>query len=156
MGLQEFQIVGRHLPTVSDPNPKIYRMRIFAPNEVVAKSRFWYFLRCVLLHHRLVMVSEESTGSWKRSRRPMAKSLESPWYASPSKFPLQPSRGRRNGIADFRTLFFVFVFFALYHPASCAWTIPMRLLDSWKEATQGQELWHLDTIRLPLRNAQHV
>ena len=47
MGLQEYQVVGRHLPTDSDPNPKIYRMRIFAPNEVVAKSRFWYFLRCV-------------------------------------------------------------------------------------------------------------
>lgn len=45
MGLVEYQIVGRHLPTESDPTPKIYRMRIFAPNEVVAKSRFWYFLR---------------------------------------------------------------------------------------------------------------
>ncbi|KAN0086251.1 Ribosomal L18ae/LX domain containing protein [Tylopilus felleus] len=45
MGLQEFQVVGRHLPTETDPTPKIYRMRIFAPNEVVAKSRFWYFLR---------------------------------------------------------------------------------------------------------------
>ena len=47
MGLQEYQVVGRHLPTEADPAPKIYRMRIFAPNEVVAKSRFWYFLRCV-------------------------------------------------------------------------------------------------------------
>ena len=47
MGLQEFQVVGRHLPTETDPTPKIYRMRIFAPNEVVAKSRFWYFLRYV-------------------------------------------------------------------------------------------------------------
>ncbi|EEB94981.1 hypothetical protein MPER_06120 [Moniliophthora perniciosa FA553] len=45
MGLQEYQVVGRHLPTENDPTPKIYRMRIFAPNEVVAKSRFWYFLR---------------------------------------------------------------------------------------------------------------
>ncbi|KAJ6620643.1 ribosomal L18ae/LX protein domain-containing protein [Mycena sp. CBHHK59/15] len=45
MGLQEYQVIGRHLPTESDPTPKIYRMRIFAPNEVVAKSRFWYFLR---------------------------------------------------------------------------------------------------------------
>ncbi|KAF9069773.1 ribosomal L18ae/LX protein domain-containing protein [Rhodocollybia butyracea] len=45
MGLQEFQVVGRHLPTESEPTPKIFRMRIFAPNEVVAKSRFWYFLR---------------------------------------------------------------------------------------------------------------
>ncbi|KAF7315290.1 60S ribosomal protein L20 [Mycena indigotica] len=45
MGLQEFQVIGRHLPTEAEPTPKIYRMRIFAPNEVVAKSRFWYFLR---------------------------------------------------------------------------------------------------------------
>lgn len=44
MGLKEFQVVGRHLPTEAEPTPKLYRMRIFAPNEVVAKSRFWYFL----------------------------------------------------------------------------------------------------------------
>lgn len=42
--LQEYQVVGRHLPTDSQPTPKLYRMRIFAPNDVVAKSRFWYFL----------------------------------------------------------------------------------------------------------------
>lgn len=47
MPIQEYQVVGRHLPTESEPTPKIYRMRIFAPNEVVAKSRFWYFLRFV-------------------------------------------------------------------------------------------------------------
>lgn len=45
MALKEYQVVGRHLPTASEPTPKLYRMRIFAPNEVVAKSRFWYFLR---------------------------------------------------------------------------------------------------------------
>ena len=56
MGLQEFQVVGRHLPTESDPTPKIYRMRIFAPNEVVAKSRFWYFLRFVPLATSSVLV----------------------------------------------------------------------------------------------------
>jgi len=42
--LLEYQVVGRHLPTESNPTPKLYRMRIFAPNDVVAKSRFWYFL----------------------------------------------------------------------------------------------------------------
>lgn len=47
MGFNEYQVVGRHLPSEAEPTPKIYRMRIFAPNEVVAKSRFWYFLRCV-------------------------------------------------------------------------------------------------------------
>ncbi|CAG7847291.1 60S ribosomal protein L20-A AltName: Full=L18a [Serendipita indica DSM 11827] len=41
----EYQVIGRHLPTAETPTPKLYRMRIFAPNEVVAKSRFWYYLR---------------------------------------------------------------------------------------------------------------
>ena len=43
--LQEYQVIGRHLPTESNPTPALYRMRIFAPNTVVAKSRYWYFLR---------------------------------------------------------------------------------------------------------------
>ncbi|KAL4869146.1 hypothetical protein BDV12DRAFT_86988 [Aspergillus spectabilis] len=42
--LTEYQVIGRHLPTEANPTPKLYRMRIFAPNTVVAKSRFWYFL----------------------------------------------------------------------------------------------------------------
>jgi len=43
--LHEYQVIGRHLPTEANPTPNLYRMRIFAPNKVVAKSRFWYFLR---------------------------------------------------------------------------------------------------------------
>lgn len=43
--LNEYQVIGRRLPTDSVPEPKLYRMRIFAPNVVVAKSRFWYFLK---------------------------------------------------------------------------------------------------------------
>jgi len=42
--LKEFSIVGRKLPTESEPRPQLYRMRIFAPDIIVAKSRFWYFL----------------------------------------------------------------------------------------------------------------
>lgn len=38
-------MVGRHLPTEKDATPKLFRMRLFAPNEVIAKSRFWYFMR---------------------------------------------------------------------------------------------------------------
>jgi len=41
----EYQVIGRHLPTDAEPSPKLFRMRIFAPDEVVAKSRFWYYLR---------------------------------------------------------------------------------------------------------------
>lgn len=43
--LHEYQVIGRHLPTETNPEPSLYRMRIFAPNEVVAKSRYWYFMR---------------------------------------------------------------------------------------------------------------
>ena len=43
--LTEYQVIGRRLPTESVPEPKLYRMRIFAQNTVVAKSRFWYFLQ---------------------------------------------------------------------------------------------------------------
>jgi hypothetical protein len=39
-----FQVVGRKAPTKSEENPEAYRMKIFAPNEVIAKSRFWYFM----------------------------------------------------------------------------------------------------------------
>ena len=42
--LHEYQVIGRHLPSDANPTPKLYRMRIFALNDVVAKSRFWYFL----------------------------------------------------------------------------------------------------------------
>lgn len=40
----EYQIIGRKLPSEAEASPKLYRMRIFAPNDIVAKSRFWYFL----------------------------------------------------------------------------------------------------------------
>ena len=43
--LHEYQVIGRKLPTENDATPKLYRMRIFAPNTQVAKSRFWYFLK---------------------------------------------------------------------------------------------------------------
>lgn len=41
----EYQVIGRKLPTEQDATPQLYKMRIFAANEVVAKSRFFYFLR---------------------------------------------------------------------------------------------------------------
>ena len=42
--VRHFLVTGRKKPTEADFNPKIYTMSIFAPNGVVAKSRFWYFL----------------------------------------------------------------------------------------------------------------
>ena len=34
-----YHVVGRHLPTEKDPSPKIYRMKVFAPNTVRASAR---------------------------------------------------------------------------------------------------------------------
>jgi len=42
--LHEYQVIGRHAPSDKEPNPSIYRMRIFAKSPIFAKSRFWYFL----------------------------------------------------------------------------------------------------------------
>merc|ERR1739845_340545 len=42
--LKEYSIIGRKLPSAMDPNPKLFRQQIFAPDSVSAKSRFWKFL----------------------------------------------------------------------------------------------------------------
>merc|ERR1712137_147113 len=42
--IHEYQIVGRKKPSELQPEPPIFRMRIFAKDSVKAKSRFWYFL----------------------------------------------------------------------------------------------------------------
>ena len=44
MQLKEFMVVGRKLPTEDVKSPQLYKMRIFAPNSIVAKSRYWYFI----------------------------------------------------------------------------------------------------------------
>lgn len=42
--LKEYEIIGRALPSEKNPSPPLYRMRIFGPDEVVAKSKYWYFV----------------------------------------------------------------------------------------------------------------
>jgi hypothetical protein len=100
MGLTEYQVVGRHLPTENEPNPKIYRMRIFAPNDVVAKSRFWYFLRsdritiwwqiCLRDYRKLKKVK-------KANGEIIGVNVVSIYLCCP----MQPSRGRRTGMLTF-------------------------------------------------------
>jgi len=43
--MHQYEIVGRAAPTPKNPEPKIYRMKMFAKNRVLAKSRFWYFMK---------------------------------------------------------------------------------------------------------------
>lgn len=45
--LREFCVVGRKLPTPDEPETPLYRMRIFAPDAVVAKSRYCWSLTCI-------------------------------------------------------------------------------------------------------------
>ena len=40
----QYQVVGRALPTPNNETPKAYRMKLWATNEVRAKSKFWYVL----------------------------------------------------------------------------------------------------------------
>ena len=54
--MHEYQVVGRKLPTEKETQPRLYRMRLFAPNPIVAKSRFWYFLSRV---HKMKRASGE-------------------------------------------------------------------------------------------------
>lgn len=43
--VHQYQIVGRAAPTKKNAAPKIYRMKLFSKNAVLAKSKFWYFMR---------------------------------------------------------------------------------------------------------------
>ena len=44
--MNQYQVIGRRTPKpeAAEEKPVLYRMMIFAPSELVAKSRFWYFL----------------------------------------------------------------------------------------------------------------
>jgi len=43
--VHHYLVVGRARPSERNPNPKIYKMRIFADDVIRAKSKFWYFLK---------------------------------------------------------------------------------------------------------------
>ncbi|KEP66141.1 UNVERIFIED_CONTAM: ribosomal protein RPL18A [Hammondia hammondi] len=43
--ISQYQVVGRKQPTEAEPNPSLFRMRLFARNKVLAVSKFWYLLK---------------------------------------------------------------------------------------------------------------
>ena len=43
--MRQFYVVGRALATEENPNPTLYRMRVFARNAVLARSNFWYHMK---------------------------------------------------------------------------------------------------------------
>ena len=44
-GVHQYEIAGRAAPTQKNPVPKIYKMKLFAKNQVLARSKFWYFMK---------------------------------------------------------------------------------------------------------------
>jgi large subunit ribosomal protein L18Ae len=44
MVFHEYSVVGRPKPTADRPNPRIYRMRLFARSPETAQGKFWYYL----------------------------------------------------------------------------------------------------------------
>ena len=43
--LKHYQVVGRETPTKTNTNPTVFKYEVFAPNYVVAKSRFWKLMK---------------------------------------------------------------------------------------------------------------
>jgi len=43
--LKQYWVVGRQIPTETNPEPTCYRIRVFAKNTVIAKSKFWYQMK---------------------------------------------------------------------------------------------------------------
>jgi len=42
--MHQYIVIGRHKPKAEEPNPALYRIKVFAPNAVIARSRFWYYM----------------------------------------------------------------------------------------------------------------
>ena len=45
MGMHQYELTGRAAPTEKIPYPKIFKMKLFAKNSVLARSKFWYFMK---------------------------------------------------------------------------------------------------------------
>jgi large subunit ribosomal protein L18Ae len=65
-GQSQYQVVGRYVPNAKyqedNAQCKVYRMKLFAKNKVVARSRFWYFMcrlcRVKKANGQIVSISE--------------------------------------------------------------------------------------------------
>ncbi|MCE0480726.1 60S ribosomal protein L18A [Datura stramonium] len=54
----QYQVVGRALPSESDEHPKIYRMKLWATNEVRAKSKFWKLKKVKKSNGQMLAINE--------------------------------------------------------------------------------------------------
>jgi len=42
--MNQYVVFGRRQPTEAVKEPEVFKMTIFAPNEIVAESRYWYYM----------------------------------------------------------------------------------------------------------------
>merc|ERR1719198_1900690 len=43
--VKQYWVIGRQTPSDKDTDPTCYRIRVFAKNAVLARSRFWYEMK---------------------------------------------------------------------------------------------------------------
>jgi large subunit ribosomal protein L18Ae len=43
--IRQYVVIGRAKPSDKEANPTLFRMRVFAKDQVRARSKFWYFLK---------------------------------------------------------------------------------------------------------------
>merc|ERR1712085_93142 len=43
--VKQYWVAGRETPTAEVPDPVCYRIRVFAKNTVIARSKFWYEMK---------------------------------------------------------------------------------------------------------------
>jgi hypothetical protein len=90
----QYQVVGRLKPSAQKGTRKstIYKMNVFAPNSVVAKSRFWYYMsmlnRVKRANGEILQINEVTAGSHtarccaRGSAHPRACCMQrSPWLS---------------------------------------------------------------------------
>ena len=103
-GQSQYQVVGRFVPNEKygegHAQCKVYRMKLFAKNKVVARSRFWYFMgrlcRVKKANGQIISVSQVRTArsclcrrARQRGRRQTGSTRDTRWRRS-----CLPMRGR--------------------------------------------------------------
>eukprot|EP01061_Rhynchopus_euleeides_P036228 TRINITY_DN6109_c0_g1_i1.p2 TRINITY_DN6109_c0_g1~~TRINITY_DN6109_c0_g1_i1.p2 ORF type:complete len:210 (+),score=85.55 TRINITY_DN6109_c0_g1_i1:76-630(+) len=80
--LRHYEVVGRKKPSEQEPTPKLFRHTCFAPNYVVAKTKFWKFMR---EYHKVKRANGEVFGvrELKEKRPNVVKNMavQLRWYS---------------------------------------------------------------------------
>lgn len=127
-------MIGRKLPTEKLKTTPLYKMRIFAPDVIVAKSRFWYFLR-------QLRKFKKTTGEIVSLKLVIIYSTHSQ-ILEKNYFSFQTNNViRMNHITH-----------SILLNANCLYSST----DSRKVTYENKEFWNLAEVRLSIWYTQHV